>query len=189
MRIATHSSALTCFATAAALSLGLGITGCIAATNTSNVAPGDSTEAVSAACEVTEALVGTYTWRPDGSGAFGDYEVLTLDANGAYSAKVDAILIDPNIHCVAFPCTLPESGTWCATADSMGLQIRPESGSLRTSTATLDDDVLELVRADKTTVLFKETPISACAAVTCLVGSICVEVNGEPSCVPAGSSP
>lgn len=159
MRIATLSFASILSATV----LSLASAGCSEASNESNVAPesrapDNSTENVSGACEIAEGMVGAYTWRPNGSGAFGDYETLTLDANGTYAAKVDATLVDPNARCIAFPCTLAETGTWCTDAKSgpMGLQLRPTTGSMRTSTATLDHGVLQLVRPEKRSVLFKQ---------------------------------
>ncbi|WP_394843477.1 hypothetical protein LZC95_41325 [Pendulispora brunnea] len=135
-------------------------------------------------CSVAPAFVGSFTWRRDGSSDFGEYETLFLDADGSYTAKVEAALVDPDIRCVVAPCTVPESGKWCADESAGELQLRPASGSVRTSSVTLERGVLELVRGDTTSVLVRDGIVpSACAAVLCLAGQICTVINGEATCV------
>jgi len=135
-------------------------------------------------CSAVPAFVGSYAWHRAGSSEFGEYETLTLAADGSYTAKVEAALVDTNIRCVAAPCTVPESGKWCSDESAGELQLRPTTGSVRTSSATLERGVLELVRGETTSVLVKEEASDpACAAVLCLAGRVCTLVNGEATCV------
>ncbi|WP_394832939.1 hypothetical protein LVJ94_41205 [Pendulispora rubella] len=135
-------------------------------------------------CNAVPAFVGSYAWHGEGASEFGELESLSLAADGSYTAMVEASLVDPNIHCVAFPCTVPEAGKWCADESAGELQLRPEGGSLRTSSITLERGTLELVRGATTSVLVKEEVAPAsCAAVLCLAGDICTVVNGEAKCV------
>jgi hypothetical protein len=135
-------------------------------------------------CSAVPAFVGSYAWHRAGSSAFGDYETLALADDGSYTAKVEASLVDPDIRCITVPCTVPESGKWCADESAGELQLRPTTGSVRTSSATLERGVLELVRGETTSVLTKEeVSAPACAAMLCAVGAVCTLVNGQATCV------
>ena len=52
-------------------------------------------------------FVGSYVWRAGDSGPLVDLQQVSLKANGLYSAKVESGLVNPNVQCFAFPCTLP----------------------------------------------------------------------------------
>ena len=69
-------------------------------------------------------FVGSYSWRASDSVEFVDFQQLALKGDGTYTAKVDSGLVNPAVRCIAFPCTLPESGTWNAVSSGGKLKIR-----------------------------------------------------------------
>ena len=81
--------------------------------------------------ELTSAgtqLVGSYFSHAVGKGGFARLE---LQANGRYSAQLDA---DGKIVCITSPCLLPESGTWNASKKTGGgfrLRVTPAGKSAR----------------------------------------------------------
>lgn len=117
-----------------------------------------------------------------GSGApqFPHFQQLTLASNGTYTAKVDAQLVDPAVRCIAFPCTLAESGVWSVvrSGGKYKLRVNPTGVKpLRTYFASLQPQTrtLTLTRNGHTTDLF--TDGSSCANVRCGAGTHC-EMKG-----------
>lgn len=125
-------------------------------------------------------FIGSYSWRAGDSGEFVDFQQLTLKGDGTYTAKVDSGLVNPAVRCIAFPCTLPESGVWSAVSSGGKLKIRvnptgaPPSRSYFASINALSR-TLTLTRFAHTTSLF--TDGSSCANVRCSSGTHC-EMKG-----------
>jgi hypothetical protein len=125
-------------------------------------------------------FVGSYSWRAGDSGELVDFQQLTLKSNGTYTAKVDSQLVNPAVRCIAFPCTLPESGAWTVVRSGGKYKVRvdptgpkaPRSyfASLQPQTHTLT-----LTRSGHTTDLF--TDGSSCANVRCTANTHC-EMKG-----------
>jgi hypothetical protein len=152
-------------------------------------------------------FVGSYSWRAVDSVEFVDFQQLTLKANGTYTAKVDSGLVNPAVRCIAFPCTLPESGSWSAVSSGGKLKIKvnptgaPPSRSYFASVNALSR-TLTLTRFGHTTNLF--TDGSSCANVRCTATTHCEMkgINGgsipvcianaptppQPACVKSGCS-
>jgi len=150
-------------------------------------------------------FIGSYSWRAGDSVEFVDFQQLTLKADGKYTAKVDSGLVNPAVRCIAFPCTLPESGTWSAVSSGGKLKIKvnptgaPPSRSYFASVNALSR-TLTLTRYGHTTNLFTDS--SSCANVRCTSGTHCEMkgINGGsipvciadapalPACVKGGCS-
>ncbi|MBX3192198.1 MAG: hypothetical protein KF819_34735 [Labilithrix sp.] len=169
-------------------------------------------------------FVGKFNWEGASSGAFVDFEQLSLDASGGYTAKVDAGLVNPAVRCIRFPCTLPESGAWSVFTSGGKTKIRVNPAGRKPSRsywATIANGTLSLTRFGQTTKLFKQStitcanvrcaagthcemrginggsipvciadapppppPPATCAAVLCMVGTVCVEKPTGAECVP-----
>jgi hypothetical protein len=123
-------------------------------------------------------LVGNYEWRQADSGSLLDFERLELHADGTYSASVDSGLVDPNVRCVRFPCTLPEAGKWSTfkSGGKLKIRVRPAGHPSRSYFATKANDQLTLGRMGDTTVLF-QIGVTTCANVRCASGTHC-EMKG-----------
>jgi hypothetical protein len=127
-----------------------------------------------------QQFVGAYSWRAGDSGDFVDFQQLTLKSSGAYTAKVDSGLVNPAVRCIAFPCTLPESGVWSVVKSGGQLKIKVNptgpapSRSYYASIQPLSR-TLTLKRFGQTTSLFSDT--SSCANVRCAAGTHC-EMRG-----------
>ena len=114
MPLSTSSFSLASLASLAAASLValvalVGASGCAADTTDPSNAdetqdPGTSQDDLTSRAA---QFAGAYSWR---AGDSGDFEQLTLKANGSYTAKVDAGLVNPAVRCIAFPCTTPRVG-------------------------------------------------------------------------------
>lgn len=129
------------------------------------------------------SFAGEFEWRSDSSGTLVDFEQLTLAADGTYTAKVEATLVNAAVRCFRFPCTLPEQGRWNAyeVAGKTKLHVRPSTGRARVYAASLSPDAgtLTLTRRGETTQLFREARTS-CANVRCAAGTHC-EMTGQPA--------
>jgi len=104
------------------------------------------------------SYVGGYRWRPGESGAFLDILSITLEANGTYTAQVEATLVNSAVRCTTFPCTLPESGLWSAY-DVVGqtrIRLRPSTSKSRVYVVALEDGQLALTRRGSITRLFPD---------------------------------
>lgn len=116
---------------------------------------------------------GNYLWLADISGDFTSFETLSLNANGKYSASVQA---PPWVRCIAAPCTVPESGTWSVyhVSGLHKLRLKPQGKPARIYSAwyTFGQKSLRLTRYGQTTKLFKE-PLLTCAAVLCAPNTVC----------------
>jgi hypothetical protein len=125
-------------------------------------------------------FIGSYSWRAVDSVELVDFQQLALKADGTYTAKVDSGLVNPAVRCIAFPCTLPESGTWSAVSSGGKLKIKvnptgaPPARSYFASINALSR-TLTLTRFGHTTNLF--TDGSSCANVRCTATTHC-EMKG-----------
>ncbi|HVJ92368.1 MAG TPA: hypothetical protein VM580_21355 [Labilithrix sp.] len=144
---------------------------------------------------LSSLYVGNYEWRAAGSGSFLDFKSLNLKGNGRYSADVAAHLVNPNVVCIAFPCTQPEQGRWSVQLTFLGLRIQVQPDGFKPSrsyyASAPNKKSLELFRSGQKTKLFVksdiiEVPIT-CANVLCAVGTICEMQNGKPACIPQAS--
>ncbi len=133
-------------------------------------------------------LVGDFEWAQGGGSAFVDFEALSLKADGTYTAKVDSQLVNPAVRCIRFPCTLEETGKWNAykSFGKVRILVRPSSAKpWRYYAAVRNVDGLSLTRLGKTTVLTEKAPPASCAAMLCMVGTICVDGPNGGECKPA----
>lgn len=125
-------------------------------------------------------FVGNFYWDAASSGDFVDFETLTLNDNGKYTAKVDSGLVNPAVRCIRFPCTLPEAGSWTTVMSGGKLRIKVDptgSKPARSYIASITPSgVLSLTRFGATTKLFKQAGIT-CANVRCAAGTHC-EMRG-----------
>lgn len=125
-------------------------------------------------------FIGSYSWRAGDSGELVDFQQLTLKSNGTYTAKVDSGLVNPAVRCIAFPCTLPESGAWSAVSSGGKLKIRvnptgPKPSRSYFASVNALSRTLTLTRFGHTTNLF--TDGSSCANVRCTATTHC-EMKG-----------
>ncbi len=139
----------------------------------------------------SQQYIGSYAWRAGDSGAFVDFQQLTLKGNGTYTAKVDSGLVNPAVRCIAFPCTLPESGSWFVVRSGGKDKIRvnpwgPKPTRSYFASVNPLSRTLTLTRFGNTTNLFTEG--SSCANVRCTATTHCemTFASGQfsPSCVP-----
>jgi hypothetical protein len=186
------------FLSLASLSLAsLALTGCAAdttdASTADDVEPGVSQDDLTARAA---QFAGAYSWRASDSGAFVDFQQLTLKADGSYTAKVDASLVNPAVRCIAFPCTLPESGTWKILKSGTQLKLKVDPTGPKPSrsyTASIVDQsrTLTLTRYSTTTTLFSD--LSTCANVRCTASTHCEMkgINGGaiPVCIANPPAP
>jgi hypothetical protein len=134
------------FATAFALCL-LAPIGCAATAGDEPESVADTQDELSSA---TRVLAGKYY---DPNVPFAGIGRLTLDANGEYSAHVEA---GGRAFCITSPCLLPESGKWSAFAGPNGtirLVLRPTGDAVRSYEAKKVAGELELTSAGKTQTL------------------------------------
>ncbi len=133
-------------------------------------------------------FVGTYSWRATDSGDFVDFQQLTLKADGTYTAHVDSGLVNPAVRCIAFPCTLPESGTWNVLKSGSQLKLKVDPTGPKPSrsyTASIVDlsRTLTLTRYSHTTTLFTPAPPPAAACVTSgCSGQVCADHSVITTC-------
>ena len=125
-------------------------------------------------------FVGTFDWKGADSGAFVDLEQLSLKADGTYTAKVDSALINPNVRCIVFPCTLPEAGAWTVSKSGGKLKIKLDSAGSKPTRSYFAEiqplsRILTLTRFGQTTKLFFAG--STCANVRCTATTHC-EMKG-----------
>lgn len=180
-------------ASLAVSSFAMAASGC-SADSTDPAADGEEAEDVGVSADElssrAQQFVGSYAWRAGDSGAFVDFQQLTLKQNGSYTAKVDSGLVNPAVQCIAFPCTLPESGSW-RVVRSFGqykIRINPWGPKpTRSYSASINplSRTLTLTRFGQTTNLFTEG--SSCANVRCTSSTHCeMSFSGgqfSPSCV------
>lgn len=141
-------------------------------------------------------FVGAYSWRAGDSGDFADFKQLTLKSNGSYTAQVDSGLVNPAVRCIAFPCTLPEAGTWTVVKSGGQLKIKVDPTGPKPSRSYFASIVslsrtLTLTRSSITTVLFSDS--STCANVRCTSSTHCEMkgINGGaiPVCIANPPAP
>jgi hypothetical protein len=174
------------------------VAGCAA--DTTAAADGEEAEDVGVSADEISSraapFVGSYAWRAGDSGAFVDFQQLTLEASGAYSASVDAQLVNPAIQCIAFPCTQPESGTWriIKSGGKLKLKVSPSGPKpTRSYYASIQEQTrtLGLTRFGQSTSLFFQG--STCANVRCTATTHCEMSYGKggyaPACVPNAPAP
>lgn len=127
---------------------------------------------------LSKQFVGSYSWTSGTN--FVDFEKVTLEADGDYTANVDSGLVNPAVRCIRFPCTLPEAGKWSAFKSGGKTKIRfnPKAAGKpsRSYWASVSPDSLTLTRNLQTTVLAKKATIT-CANVRCAAGTHC-EMKG-----------
>jgi len=143
----------------------------------------------------SKQFVGSFKWDAATSGGFVDFQSLTLNADGSYTAMVDSGLVDPGVRCVRFPCTLAEEGKWTTVKSYGKLRIKVDPAGVkpaRSYIASLSGIELTLTRFGASTKLFKQSTVT-CANVRCAAGTHCemkginggsipVCVNDAPSC-------
>jgi hypothetical protein len=141
-------------------------------------------------------FIGSYSWRAGDSGPLVDFQQLTLKSNGQYTAKVDSHLVNSKVVCIAFPCTLPESGTWTTVKSGGKLKIKVDptgASPSRSYVASVNalSRTLTLTRFGTTTNLF--TDGSSCANVRCTATTHCEMkgINGGsiPVCIANPPAP
>ena len=133
-------------------------------------------------------FVGDYEWKAALSGSFVDFKKVNFKSNGTYTAQVDSGLVNPNVMCFAFPCTLAESGTWQAYRSFGRVKVRvnpygPKPTRSYFASASSFEGTIKLQRFGQTTKLFKVANIT-CANVRCASGTHCEMQNGSPACIP-----
>jgi hypothetical protein len=188
------------FALLTVTSLALGsfaFAGCTA--DTSDASGGDAEDPGASQDELSSRaaqFTGAYSWRASDSGDFVDFQQLTLKANGSYTAKVDASLVNPAVRCSAFPCTLPESGSWTVvkSGGQLKLKVNPTGPKPSRSYAASIVDLsrtLTLTRFGQSTILFSD--LSTCANVRCTSSTHCEMkgINGGavPVCIANPPAP
>lgn len=171
---------------AASLAAGpLALVGCAAdTTNPADTdADGNDAEGVASSEDELSVLgkqfVGKFEWHALDSGAFVDIETIDLRADGTYSAKVEATLVNPGVRCFRFPCTLSETGKWNAykVSGKTKIRLRPSTNKARVYGAGLSTTgELSLTRLGATTTLFRAALLT-CANVRCAAGTHC-EMKG-----------
>jgi hypothetical protein len=174
---------LSLLLTLASLALtSVAVAGCAA--DTTDASDGDETEDVDVSQDELSSrsaqFIGSYSWRAGDSGDFVDFQQLTLKSNGQYTAKVDAQLVNNAVRCIAFPCTLPESGVWTTVKSGGKLKIKvnptgPKPSRSYTASVNALSRTLMLTRHSNTTNLF--TDGSSCANVRCTSSTHC-EMKG-----------
>ena len=104
------------------------------------------------------SVVGEFRWSSSDSGSLLDFEHVVFDADGTYTARVEATLVNPGVRCSRFPFTLPEEGLWSVfkVASVTKLRVRPSTGRSRVYVVMPSDDGRSLVlsRRGVTTRLF-----------------------------------
>lgn len=125
-------------------------------------------------------FVGNFAWKGADSGAFVEIEQISFKADGTYTAKVESSLVDPNVRCNRFPCTMPEAGKWTVASSGAKLKIKLNaSGAGPTRSYYVEINplsrILSLTRFGQTTKLFTDS--STCANVRCGAGTHC-EMKG-----------
>ena len=186
-------------ALASLLASSFAVAGC-AADTTEPSADGEESEDVGVSADElssrAQQFVGAYSWHAGDSGAFVDFQQLTLKNNGKYTAKVESGLVNPAVVCIAFPCTLPESGTWSVVRSGGQNKIKvnptgPKPARSYFASVETQSRLLSLKRYGQTTILFPDT--STCANVRCTSSTHCEMSfsNGSfsPSCVPNDPPP
>ncbi|MEA2747994.1 MAG: hypothetical protein QOI41_2137 [Myxococcales bacterium] len=197
MTLSTSSlslASLTSLALASLLALG----GCAADTTDASSADGTEDPGVSQDELTSRAaqFAGAYSWRASDSGEFVDFQQLTLKANGSYTAKVDAGLVNPAVRCIAFPCTLPEAGKWTVLKSGSQLKLKVDPTGPKPSRSyyvTINDlsRTLSVTRYAHTSLLFSDS--STCANVRCTATTHCEMkgINGGavPVCIANPPAP
>ena len=171
LKVLLASLALTSFA----------IAGCAADTSAEDAEDAEDTDV--SQDELTsraQQFVGSFDWKGADSGAFVDLQQLSLKADGTYTAKVDAALINPAVRCIAFPCTLPEAGVWTVSKSGGKFKIKLNSAGSKPTRSYFAEiqpqsRILSLTRFGQTTKLFFAG--STCANVRCTSTTHC-EMKG-----------
>jgi hypothetical protein len=189
---------LTAFLLALAAASTVAVVGCAADSTDANSADtaGDVGVSADALSARAQQFVGSYAWRGPDSGEFVDFQELTLGNDGRYTASVDAQLVSPTVRCVAFPCTLPEAGTWSAVRSDgqVRIKVNPAGGKPSRSYAASIVELsrtLSLSRFGHATTLLSQG--STCANVRCTATTHC-EMHFDkgsyaPSCVANAPPP
>lgn len=169
------------------LSLTLGASGCAADATVEEEADDEVSAASSEDLTArARAYVGAYAWS-SGTSSFVDWKQLTLAKDGTYTAEVDSSFVDPNVVCIAFPCTLAETGKWNVfrSGGRNRLLVRPAGGKAwRYYQVAKTNDGLRLTRGGATTTLATKAPGASCAAMLCAANTICVEGPNGGECQP-----
>jgi hypothetical protein len=176
---------LTTFSLLSLLALSIAPLGC--AMDAASPEEGDAEEVGAIEDELSaSAFRGNYMWLADVSGDFTDFEQLSLNSGGNYTAQVQA---PPHIMCIAFPCTVPEAGKWSVykVSGQQKIRFKPNGKPARIYGAwySFPQKSLRLTRFGKSTKLFKE-PLLTCASVLCAPNTTCTMKlvgNGPPQAV------
>jgi hypothetical protein len=173
--------------------------GCAADTSDPNASADGAEDTGVSADEISSRaaqFVGSYSWRAADSGELVDFQQLTLKSNGTYTAKVDAQLVNPAVRCIAFPCTLPESGAWTVVRSGGKYKVRvnptgPKPFRSYFATIGAQTHTLTLSRLGHTTDLFSDQ--SSCMNVRCTANTHCEMkgINGGsvPVCIADAPAP
>lgn len=107
---------------------------------------------------LARAFVGGFRWDMSAPGVFVDFEHVELHADGTYSARVEATLVNPGVRSFRFPCTLPEQGRWNVyeVLGKTKLRVAPSTGRARVYSVSLDADTLSIARRGDSAILFRE---------------------------------
>lgn len=200
MTLSTSSLSLASLASLAAASLVAiaAMAGCAADTTDPSNADGTEDPGVSQDDLTSRAaqFAGAYSWRASDSGDFVDFQQLTLEADGSYTAKVDSGLVNPAVRCIAFPCTLPEAGTWTVLKSGTQLKLKVDptgAKPARSYVVTINalSRTLSVTRFAHTSLLFSNS--STCANVRCTASTHCEMkgINGGavPVCIANPPAP
>lgn len=135
---------------------------------------------------LSRSFVGTFDWRADASGTFLGIERVELRDDGTYDAMVDSALVDPNVVCIRFPCTLGEAGRWSAfrSAGKTKIRLRPTQKPSRSYFASLTADRAELTltRNRETSTLFATKPVANDCFRTGCSGHVCADRDIITTC-------
>lgn len=135
------------------------------------------------------SFLGKYSWQTKST--FVDFAALEIKDDGTYVAKVDSGFVDPKVRCVAFPCTLEETGTWniyrSRVSGGFRLRVTPMATErLRYYELTLAEDVgieLRAVGREAVTVLARDVKNGGACVVSGCNGEICAASPMASACI------
>lgn len=114
---------------------------------------------------IAQPFVGSYEWREVAGGGLLDFESVVLAADGTYSGRVEATLVNSRIRVLSGGrCFLPEEGQWNAytVSGQLRIRIRPTTSKARVYAASVADGRLTISRrGDKATLIARAAPPAA----------------------------
>jgi hypothetical protein len=149
-------------------------------------------------------FVGSFDWKGADSINFVEIKQISLKADGTYTGSVDSSLVNPNVRCIAFPCTIPENGKWTVASSGGKLKIKLDSVGPKPTRSYFAEinpqsKILSLTRFGQTTKLFFAG--STCANVKCNASThcemkginggaipVCIQNVPQPACQKSGCS-